>query len=614
LFGTELTKPVKHDKQGYATPSLYLYKRKRLVKNGIDFLNEISKLLEEFKIKAIVEIEKSKIITKSREKNVKLILRISSKLDNIIQLWEKIGYEYHKERKRLASEALLYLKFKRIFLKNKKETLKKAILKKKEEGKTTEEILQNSKKKLLHGVLKSTFYKKEQKNTDVRISLKFITPEEFIQPKTFNPTSQALWVKISAIKILNYKGWVYDFTVSHEDHNFIANGFILSNCGVRLIRTHLNLDEVRPVLKNLLEQMFRNVPSGLGSRGRVKVHSVQEFNRVLEQGARWAVERGYGWEGDLKHLEEEGCLDLADSTVVSGKAKSRGMPQLGSLGAGNHFLEIQKVDKIYNPEIARVFGIECENQITVMIHTGSRGLGHQVCSDYLREMERQYHNIISKLPDRELIYAPAGSKLADKYLKAMSCAANFAWCNRQMIVHWVRESFQNVFKKDAENLGMRIVYDVAHNIAKIEEHKVNGKKVKVYTHRKGATRAFGPGHKEIPTDYRNVGQPVLIPGSMGTASYVLVGSDQAMEETFGSTAHGAGREMSRSKAIKRYWGKTVASDLAKRGILVRAASWKVVAEEAPGAYKDIDEVARVSDKAGIGKLVARLVPIGVVKG
>lgn len=386
------------------------------------------------------------------------------------------------------------------------------------------------------------------------------------------------------------------------------------NCGVRLVLTNLDVNNVKPILKNLLEEMFKNVPCGLGSSGKVKVHSMEEFDQVLKYGAKWAVENDYGWKEDLKHLEEEGCMKQADPSLVSTNAKKRGMPQLGSLGAGNHFLEIQRVEKIYNPEVAKIFGIEKENQVTVMIHTGSRGLGHQVCSDYLREMERKYHDIISKLPDRELVYAPAGSDLANKYFSAMSAAANFAWCNRQMIVHWVRESFQNIFKKDAETLGMKIVYDVAHNIAKIEEHNINGKKVKVYVHRKGATRSFGPGHDEIPEDYRNIGQPVLIPGTMGTASYVLVGSDQAMKETFGSTAHGAGREMSRSKAIKRYWGKTVASDLEKRGILVRAASWKVVAEEAPGAYKDIDEVVRVSDRAGIGKLVAKLVPVGVCKG
>lgn len=385
------------------------------------------------------------------------------------------------------------------------------------------------------------------------------------------------------------------------------------NCGVRLIRTNFKENDIRPVLKELLEKIFRNVPSGVGSKGKVKVHSLNELDEVLRLGAKWAVENGYGWEEDIKHMEEEGCMEEADPKKVSNNAKQRGMPQLGSLGAGNHFLEIQRVDKIYDQNVAKTFGIEEENQITVMIHTGSRGLGHQVCSDYLREIERKYHEVISKLPDRELVYAPSNSELADSYFSAMCAAANYAWCNRQMILHWVRESFQEIFKKDAEKMGLKLIYDVAHNIAKIEEHEIDGKRIKCFVHRKGATRAFPPGHPDIPAAYQSVGQPVLIPGCMGTASYVLVGNKEA-QKTFYSTAHGAGREMSRNEAIRRYWGKTVAKELENRGILVRAASWEVIAEEAPGAYKDIDEVANVSNRAGIGKLVVRLVPIGVCKG
>jgi tRNA-splicing ligase RtcB len=385
------------------------------------------------------------------------------------------------------------------------------------------------------------------------------------------------------------------------------------NCGVRLVRTNLRESDVRAKLKELLEMIFRNVPSGVGSKGKVKVHSINELDNVLKLGAKWAVENGYGWEEDIKHIEEEGCMEEADPKKVSNNAKQRGMPQLGSLGAGNHFLEIQKVDKIYNIDVAKVFGIEEEGQVTVMIHTGSRGLGHQVCSDYLREMERRYHDLVSKLPDRELIYAPSNSEIASNYFSAMCAAANYAWCNRQMILHWVRESFQEVFKKDADSLGLKLVYDVAHNIAKIEEHEIDGKKVKCFVHRKGATRAFPPGNIEIPKDHQNVGQCIIIPGSVGTASYILVGTETA-KKTFFSTAHGAGREMSRNEAIRRYRGKTIANELESRGILVRATSWEVVAEEAPGAYKDIDEVARVSDRAGIGKLVVRLVPLGVCKG
>lgn len=360
--------------------------------------------------------------------------------------------------------------------------------------------------------------------------------------------------------------------------------------------------------------MFVNVPSGLGSKGLVRVKTQDEFDNLLKLGAKWAVDNEYGWKKDLEHLESNGQMLEADPRFVSDDAKKRGMPQSGSLGAGNHFLEIQKVDKIYDIETAKAFGIEREGQITVMIHTGSRGLGHQVCSDYLRKMERAFPEIISKLPDRELIYAPAQSQLADEYFKAMSCAANFAWCNRQMIVHWVRKAFQKVLNQSPESLGMDIVYDVAHNIAKIEEHDIDGHKTKVYVHRKGATRAFPKGHPEIPMAYRSVGQPVILPGSFGTASYILVGTERGMKETFGSTAHGAGRVMSRHAALKQFSGDKIISNLSKRGIFIKTASKDGAAEEADACYKDIDEIARVSHEAGIGNLVCRLVPLGCCKG
>ncbi|UZE93946.1 MAG: RtcB family protein [Candidatus Pacearchaeota archaeon] len=387
------------------------------------------------------------------------------------------------------------------------------------------------------------------------------------------------------------------------------------NCGVRLLRTSLTDKEIHEKLKELVMAIFRNVPSGLGSKGKVRLRSRAELDEVLKIGARWAVEKGYGWKKDLKHLESEGELKIAEPRYVSDTAIKRGLPQLGSLGAGNHFLEIQRVGEIFDEKTAKVFGIEKKDQITIMIHCGSRGLGHQVCTDYLREMEKTFPDILKKLPDRELIYAPAGSELADRYLKAMSCAANYAWANRQMIVHQIRESFEKVFNRSAEDMGMDIIYDVAHNIAKIETHKINGKDVKVYMHRKGATRAFGPGHPEIPSDYQKVGQPVLLPGSMGTASFVLVGSKTAMEKTFGSTAHGAGRLMSRHSALKQFRGEEIKKQLEEeKKMFIRSASWKGIAEEAPGAYKDVEEVARVSHKAGIGNLVVRLRPVGVVKG
>ncbi len=379
------------------------------------------------------------------------------------------------------------------------------------------------------------------------------------------------------------------------------------------MRTDLEKNDVTPKLREIVDALFKNVPSGLGSTGHVKLTPAQ-LDQVLEKGARWAVENGFGWKEDLERLEEGGCMAGADAKKVSGEAKHRGYPQIGSLGSGNHFLEVQAVDKIYEPEVARKFGIDHEGQVTLMIHTGSRGLGHQVCSDYLREMERAVHKYKIVLPDRELVNVPFTSPEGQAYFSAMACAANYAWTNRQMIVHWVRQSFEQVFGRNAESLGLHIVYDVAHNIAKIEEHRVNGEKRKVVVHRKGATRAFGPGHPDVPAMYRDVGQPVLIPGDMGTASYVLVGTEQAMQETFASTAHGAGRRLSRTAALRQFWGDKVKQELESRGIIVRAAKTSIIAEEAPGCYKNVDKVCEISHRAGIARKVARLVPMGVAKG
>jgi tRNA-splicing ligase RtcB len=385
------------------------------------------------------------------------------------------------------------------------------------------------------------------------------------------------------------------------------------NCGVRILSTNLDKKDVELKLRSLVEALFRNVPSGLGSVGKIKL-TFSQLDEVLERGAQWAVENGYGWEEDISRLEEGGCLAGAEARQVSSQAKQRGLPQLGSLGSGNHFLEVQRVDRIYDLDVARKFGINWEGQVTVMIHTGSRGLGHQVCSDYLRAMERAVHRYGIRLPDRELVNVPVNSPEGRAYFSAMACAANYGFANRQMITHWVRESFERVFGQDAEKLGLHLIYGLAHNIAKFEEHEVDGARKRVCVHRKGATRAFPPGHEGVPSEYREVGQPVLIPGDMGTASYVLVGTQRAMEETFASTAHGAGRHMSRTAALKRFWGDEVRRRLEARGIVVRAAKIQVIAEECSEAYKSVDKVCEISHRAGIAKKVARLVPMGVAKG
>lgn len=378
------------------------------------------------------------------------------------------------------------------------------------------------------------------------------------------------------------------------------------NCSVRLLKTDLTINDFLKKRTEILNDVFINVPSGVGRAGKTRL-TKETINDVLEQGARWAVKQGYGTADDWKKTEEEGCMRTAKASEVSQRAIQRGLPQLGSLGAGNHFLEIQQVEQIYDEKTAKAFGITNKGQVTIMIHCGSRGLGHQVASDYIKLMEDKYG--FNNLPDRELVNAPILSDLGQKYYAAMSAAANFAFANKQMITHWVRETFNKILpcKIDA-------VYDVCHNIAKIEKHEIDGEVKEVCVHRKGATRSFGPGRKEIPEIYREIGQPIIIPGSMGTASYLLVGTRKAEQVSFGSTAHGAGRVSSRSAALRKFRGEQIKADLAKQNIEVKSASWKSIAEEAPQVYKDIDEVVRVSHEVGIGNLVAKLKPLAVMKG
>jgi tRNA-splicing ligase RtcB len=377
------------------------------------------------------------------------------------------------------------------------------------------------------------------------------------------------------------------------------------NCSVRLLKTNLKLRDIEKKKKEIVDKLFRDVPSGVGEKGRIRL-SKEELDEVLINGAQWAVKKGYGVENDWKHTEENGKIEGADPKNVSQRAKSRGMPQLGSLGAGNHFLEVQVVDEIFDKNVAKAFGLE-KGQITIMIHCGSRGLGHQVASDYIQLMEKEYG---FPEQDRELVNAPIKSELGKKYFSAMAAAANFAFANKQLITHWIRQTMKSIYPQFKAD----VVYDVCHNIAKFEKHLVKGKEREVLVMRKGATRAFGPERKEIPDDYYSVGQPVIIPGSMGTSSYVLVGTKEAEELSWGSTAHGAGRLESRTKAKSQRTGEEVKNDLNSKGIEVKAGSWKGLAEEAPEAYKDIDEVVRVSDSVGIGKLVAKVKPVIVMKG
>ncbi|MFP4627030.1 MAG: RtcB family protein [Natronomonas sp.] len=384
------------------------------------------------------------------------------------------------------------------------------------------------------------------------------------------------------------------------------------NCGVRMVKTNLEYDDVRGHETQLVEALFDAIPSGLGGGG-VLENDMDALEGALDRGVDWAHEAGYATRDDLRHCEDEGYRPDADPSAISQKAKERGRDQIGSLGSGNHFLEVQRVTDVFLDDVAEAYGL-WEDQIVVLIHCGSRGLGHQTCTDYLRKIEQAHAGLLEQLPDRELAAAPAGSQLANEYYGAMCAAINFAWVNRQLITYQTRQVFADVFETPWEDLEMELLYDVAHNIAKKEVHEIDGEPRELYVHRKGATRAFPAGHNEVPEAYRDVGQPIIIPGSMGTGSYVLRGGSNSMELTFGSTAHGAGRLMSRTQAKQEFWGEDVQDDLRGQKVYVKAQSGATIAEEAPGVYKDVDEVMRVSDELGIGDKVVRVLPVCNIKG
>ncbi|HOV89932.1 MAG TPA: RtcB family protein [Syntrophorhabdaceae bacterium] len=389
------------------------------------------------------------------------------------------------------------------------------------------------------------------------------------------------------------------------------------NCGVRLLKTNLRINEIREKVKDIIDRLYINIPSGVGSHRKDLKLTRDELKKVLKKGARWAVENGFGTQEDLEYIEDRGEIRDADPDFVSEKAYERGRDQLGTVGSGNHFVEIGFIKEIYDKDVAEGFGI-FKDQVTIMIHTGSRGLGYQICDDYIKEMIKASERYGIYLPDRQLCCAPIKSPEGRRYLSAMAAAANYAFANRQLITHWVRETLEHTLKTGAKNLGLSLVYDVCHNIAKIERHTIKeGKKEKgidVCVHRKGATRSFSWEQDVLPEDYRQVGQPVLIPGDMGRASYIMCGTKKAMEETFGSTCHGAGRVMSRNQAIKASKGRSIAKEMEDKGIIVRAASKSTLVEEMPDAYKDVSKVVQVVHNAGISKLVAKIVPLGCIKG
>lgn len=414
--------------------------------------------------------------------------------------------------------------------------------------------------------------------------------------------------------------WGYGFPIGGLAATDVENGGVISpggvgydiNCGVRLLRTGLFEKDIRPRLKQLVYGLYNNIPSGVGSKGDIKV-SKKEQEHILTKGSKWALSKGYAAESDIEHTEENGAMEGADPDAVSERAYERGSKQSGTLGSGNHFIEVQAVDEVYDEKAAGIFGIS-KGQVVVMLHSGSRGFGYQICDDYAKKMVHTLSKYSISVPDRQLACAPLDSEDGMRYFSAMKCAANYAWNNRQCLMYLVRKTFERLFKQSWQKLGMTLIYDVAHNIAKLEEHMVEGSEKRLCVHRKGATRAFGPGHSHIPGRYKEIGQPVIIPGDMGRYSYLLLGTKLAMDETFGTTCHGAGRRLSRKAASGNYRPAQVIKELEEKGIVLMAAGKGTIAEEAPGAYKDIDEVISAVDSAGISKKACRMRPLGVLKG
>jgi len=603
FFGAEMSKPDTLNKYNFYSPTLNINKVIPFRKNGISFLGCLKKILKEFGIDSTktTEVEELGI----RNKTIGLRFHILSSPQNLIRFFETIGFECHKEKQRLACLGIAYLRRKEKII-DMRSRIRELVRTLYGQGVPSAELVKAHRSEFVGERFIEHSIWSERGNP--RIAFNFTSFDDFMREYSYGKEGFVV-DEIEEIKREKYQGLVYDLTVENQNHNFIADNFVVSNCGVRMLTSELKEEDVKGYLESLASEIQREVPSGLG-RGRKTKLSIDEIDKVLERGAKRIVEQGYGEEKDLLNCESNGRLEWADANAVSIEAKNRGRDQVGTLGSGNHFTEIQKVEEIFNEEAARHFGL-FKNQVVVMVHCGSRGLGHQVCTDYLKTMIPAMDRYKIRVVDREFACVPFNSDEGKRYFSAMAASANFAWANRQMIVNFIRKAWNKVLGDKASKLTA--FYDVAHNIIKKERYRINGKEMELAVHRKGATRAFPPHNAEIPISYRDIGQPVLIPGSMGTASHVLVGT-QGGEEAFFSTCHGAGRTMSRHEAMRRISGQEVLKMLESKGIVVKCFSVRGIAEEAPLAYKDVNEVVNVVDKANLSSKVARLTPLAVIKG
>ncbi len=606
LFGAELSSPAAMTTKNLNCPE---FTHTRAVANkaaGKQFIKGLVEVLQGLGVRtnAISQVAAD---SNSQLDTIQFRFGIKNESPNLIRFFTTIGYRFQRAKQKRGLQSAQYLKRKQRVIDRRSGIEENAGVM--TDGGSAQYEMKHSYNGVNNRVIERDIWS-EQKDKP-RPPLGFPSFEEYCD-KVSVRNNLTVETEIASITECGVET-VYDIGVRHDAHNFLANGFVVSNCGVRMVKTNLEYSDVQGHEEELVDALFDRIPSGLGGGGIVE-GSIGAVNAILDRGMEWAVEEGYATRDDLLHCEDEGFRPESDPSMVSQNAKDRGKNQIGSLGSGNHFLEVQRVTDVFRDDVGAAFGLS-EDQIVVLIHCGSRGLGHQTCTDYLRKIEKEHSELLDKLPDKELAAAPAGSQLAEEYYQAMGAAINYAWVNRQLIMHAVREVFSEVFGQSWEALEIELLYDVAHNIAKKERHLVNGEERELFVHRKGATRAFPAGHEAVPRAYRSVGQPIIIPGSMGSGSYVLRGGEEAMGLTFGSTAHGAGRVMSRTQAKKEYWGEDVRDDLREQSkVFVKAQSGATIAEEAPGVYKDVDEVVRLSDELGIGDKVARTYPVCNIKG
>jgi tRNA-splicing ligase RtcB len=608
LFGAELTAPQTATGHPYNFYGQILSQSKArpLVESGRRYLERIRGWLAEFGVNSSLIADRDEYVAKDGEVSVRLRLQISSVPENLIRLWSRVGFEYNREKRYLANVATRYLQLKQLALSQRQASIAHA-RNLHSVGMSVAAIATaiNSPYVNARFVERSIY---DDRKTPVRVAGAFPSFPTYLKEATIGlGTSGQVWDRIIRIEASPLGEPVYDVTVADEAHNFVADGFVVSNCGVRLLRSDLTESDLEPRQERLADALFRAIPSGIGVHEGLAIER-RDIDGVLAEGVPWAIERGYGVSDDVAFIESGGQIPGADPDAVSKRAIDRGFNQLGTLGSGNHFFEVQVVDEVYDPA-AEVIGLKV-GQVCVLVHSGSRGLGHQVCQDFLDRLDAVMSRYAIRLPDRQLACAPIQSPEGQRYLGAMRAAANYAFVNRQGLTHRAREAFRQVFGATP----LSIVYDVAHNIAKEERYVVDGKPETVLVHRKGATRAFPAGHPEVPASYASVGQPVLIPGDMGRYSFVAVGTDVAMRDTFGSICHGAGRQLSRHAAKKELQGVDLVRELERQDILVRTPSPGSLAEEAPLAYKDVADVVDVCVRAGLARKVARLRPRVVVKG